>query len=746
MKINALVMIASVAALASGALVAKMMLAKKAGVEVELVSVAWQPPQTTIDPEYVAAAKRLLGNGLGDPRNGRFSKVQINIGDAAWGQHNITDAYGWVSADGKNVVLLDGVEYPLTGTSTPADLQAVIAGQEPHRPRIPSGIQVSTSSPALPALLLLVGKPELAEQVYRSTIQTIAASPAEILFGQMRQRFTMLSAQALMSRKDAEGLIWSKSLVKEAMIQDAFPITHPSRFGGATSMTPNSKSNLGFAKSLYADFQRRVEHPKREPVDLAALMKLEPSKRVSALVDALDTVEARQMGQPGGIDYLSDPVCKALSEQGNEAVLPLIEAIDSDQRFTRSVSYGRDFFPERSIHSVKSMAWNLLTFVWPSASGLQEQGSPIPTAMTLRKVWDTQKGQTEEERWLGILRDDHAGERQWLAAGEYLTKPADEIRHGIMSYGSANSKAPMSGEPLRAAHNAEVIKLMSDRAIQMATQKTNSGMDSFVCMDALSLAHCLAKWDLAASTECLKAVCKASLDATTSQFGGAANAERMGRNFGMAIADRAKAHDKTAAADYDKLCAAMNFEQGFMDISFLRPIWEAPTDPGMRAVGERLMDKWTKDLSSDNMRAAAAIAQPTTDLLPSTPMLQVAAYRNFLISALRNTRNFGTLEMDAGPSSHFVRYRLGNGGSGSWNLSPDEDPKSLDNGSRSFSIGDFVAQKLANGFVKGTPSFHILWPEAKRSQAKAALAAWLGDGRRDWLAVAKTSGFYRMYQ
>ncbi len=72
-------------------------------------NVAWTPPPTTVDPEYVRVAKDLLGNGLADPRGGRFSHVTVMLGDGLGRPQQPLKGPGWVLPDGKSAVLMDGL-------------------------------------------------------------------------------------------------------------------------------------------------------------------------------------------------------------------------------------------------------------------------------------------------------------------------------------------------------------------------------------------------------------------------------------------------------------------------------------------------------------------------------------------------------------------------------------------------------------------------------------------------------------
>ncbi len=67
--------------------------------------------------------------------------------------------------------------------------------------------------------------------------------------------------------------------------------------------------------ALLADAQRRVKEGARPPLDLTALAKRPQGARIRALVENLDEVSERQMGQPGEVILQSDPIVAALREE-----------------------------------------------------------------------------------------------------------------------------------------------------------------------------------------------------------------------------------------------------------------------------------------------------------------------------------------------------------------------------------------------------------------------------------------------
>ncbi len=143
---------------------------------------SWLPPKTSIDKEYVKTAKLLLGTHLGDPRRGKYMRVQIKLE----GPRNdyfgfkakssaIFEVQGWLlPGEPKRAVLWDGLTYPVQRVIGPADLGRVKADFEatPFAPwRFQQGMGfhsdlLSARTITAPALWLLVGEVEAAELVW----------------------------------------------------------------------------------------------------------------------------------------------------------------------------------------------------------------------------------------------------------------------------------------------------------------------------------------------------------------------------------------------------------------------------------------------------------------------------------------------------------------------------------------------------------------------------------------------------
>ena len=126
------------------------------------------------------------------------------------------------------------------------------------------------------------------------------------------------------------------------------------------SATQEGKAIFGFLEQLpqiLADLERRANEPaKTNIIDAGITNQPDQTKRITALVDDLDLVSARQWGQPGGVNFPEDPIVAALIQEGDPAVEPLLNCLENDKRLTRSVGFGRDFFRSRTVIPVHDAA------------------------------------------------------------------------------------------------------------------------------------------------------------------------------------------------------------------------------------------------------------------------------------------------------------------------------------------------------------------------------------------------------
>jgi hypothetical protein len=164
-------------------------------------------------------------------------------------------------------------------------------------------------------------------------------------------------------------------------------------------------------------------------------LPVELNKKIAALITALDEVDARQSGQPGGVNLGEDWRVKSLIEIGEAAVPALIDAFDTDTRLTRSVHFWRDFSHDRTVLSVREAELVALMSILrvqvfePASTGdnftARGEKTAKEIAVQLRKYWDTYGKFPFDERMMKILTDAKASSSACREAAENLATIGD---------------------------------------------------------------------------------------------------------------------------------------------------------------------------------------------------------------------------------------------------------------------------------------------------------------------------------
>jgi hypothetical protein len=241
---------------------------------------------------------------------------------------------------------------------------------------------------------------------------------------------------------------------------------------GDTAKHDKERPYLYFLDQLpqvVADLDRRARDPKQKNVIETGVTNIaNQTKRIAALIEDLDLVQARQWGQPGMVNLAEDPIVAALIQEGDAAVGPLIDCLETDKRLTRSVGFSRDFHRDRVVIPASSAARSALQMI------LRVQ---FRSAGEFRAYWKENKGMKLEERWYSILKDDRAGKEQWLQAARSIMQP--ENISGVpggpfytQRPPAAGEKPKPHGEALRVKKNPSLTELLSKRANFVAAEAT----------------------------------------------------------------------------------------------------------------------------------------------------------------------------------------------------------------------------------------------------------------------------------
>ena len=721
----------------------------------------WQPPATTLPASLVNASATLFEQGLADPRGCEYRAIEIGIGSAWSGDGGVARTRGWVlpATDGARTrfaVAWNGLVYPTVSIGEPADpaddvkivAQQARAAREARAEHPNMGgvgfngfgmnNEASSVSPtSLHAikvcLLLRLGRSDLAERVWAAGTDQAA--------GVVVSYVSMANDQAW--------YLFDRAVCAHMRGDDAFALADARRlttFGKGPYI-----DFLGQLPELLADHERRAREPRRPPVPPAGADK---TARIAALIAELDQVAARQWGQPGGVSLGASPIVQALVDEGDDAVGPLIDALEHDTRLTRSVHFWRDFHRSRTIMGAHEAAYTALVGILKtpffgaattgdnlSARGLEGRKA---VADRVRAYWEKNRGIPLVERWYRTLADDGAGPEGWLqAAGNIVQHENVAVIPGSTVFTSTVTtplplgvRPRLRGEVLRAKRGPSVSELMARRVDQIdpGGPIDAQSSDQLKLRLANQMAEMLAEWDGQAALPVLKA--RVRRCARAAQGGPTKGKRPYGIEVGIAglTTLRIRAGDPEALDDYAAWVRTVT-PDGFQhfQVEMFEPLWIHPDHPAMIAAAAALFEDpqspWNPSISSKSFEIQIGMWH---DLL-SGSLLGLRSFRTLVLRALTDKTQVGTVEVDALGTVTVIQgehktVERGNSTSHSVNssgeLSPrTESPFKPGPSAMPLRVADLVCEDLEE--LEGIPRFQKQWPLAKRDQAIGACMAYL---------------------
>ncbi len=723
----------------------------------------WSPPEGLPGP-LVSATIALFQEGMADPRGGDYRQIFVAVGNVWNGGGDVVQTHGWVlppSANSANTgprfaVCWNGLVYPVVSVGDRANLSADVSGliKKDADARTAFAIaraktndpwpytrflQTATSEyesvsetsflPLKVCLLLRLGEGELARRFWAAYVGPEKAAPGadkgrpylriadEWVWAQFDRAVT-----AHMRGDDQLSLLTARQLTAVQPQAEAeakrrgYDVT-PSR--GVHEAGQPYFPYLDPLPRLLADEERRAASAKPKPV-LADILKIsDKPARIAALIGALDEVAARQMGQPGGVSPDSDPLVLALVAQGDAAVEPLIHTLRTDTRLTRSVGFGRDFHPGRSLVSVSGAAYAALVDILQT-SEFSPAGSPASkadAADAIEAYWDKNKGVSVEERWYRTLADDNAGPKQWLDAAHEIIRPSDEkVRGGWIETGVRKQGVRIApqGEALRQGHTPSVSNLMARRVkniVALSEAHSSNSQQEFDVQDATALSLYLADWDPQAALPVLREQFATQRRIWLKWAGGSQTEQDADYLTKLTLA-RVNSGDPTALNDYVSWLETAPLKDlspfGFVD--FFEPLWRSPDDPAVV--------RGANFLFLDPHSVWVPLVQDRPYLNPdlfskllTSPLLALAAFRQAALASLADKAVLRTVTL-GGPAPQ------------SWTYNEETDPYRPDT-PQSFPVRrcDLSAKQLSE--LSGMPAFQYDWPLAKKDAAVAETIARL---------------------
>ena len=496
----------------------------------------WVVPPSDLPDSYVNAAKTLFDQGLADPRDCEYREIEVATGGVWSGDGGVVETHGWVlPGNGPRhfAVGWNGLVYQVMSIGPAADWRAdadatINLIPIEYNMALSENLTVSweTCLPIKGCLILRLGDAKLAEQLWsaiqlarhREMLRAWERSPHTDSWPKPVYAFDVKDPYADWAARWAWALYDRVvcahmrgddhlALLSARKLNGIRPLleTEAGRRGIERPIDGNSNKPLpyfGFLNPLadiLNDQERRAGQAKQATaLELIKGGKLAQADRIQLLIRDLDEVAVRQHGQPGGLGPADrDPIVAALIREGEPVIEPLLQCLESESasHLTRSVSFGRDFFPNRTPHTLRMPIRAVLLAVMKTtveAVGLSANDlyfEPKTTASgeagRLRAYWQRYGTVPEAERWYLTLADDSASKKAWI----------DAIQHIVRN----RKDEPLAGESLRTKQQPSVAELLVKRAEGFVRDRANwnDSNQGFNIRDTAHFIDTAMKWEAA---------------------------------------------------------------------------------------------------------------------------------------------------------------------------------------------------------------------------------------------------------
>jgi len=680
----------------------------------------WTQPSGVGVPDYVIkVAATLFDVGLSDPRGGDYREVALTFHDDGKGA---LLTHAWVFS-GKDAVCWNGLVYHVQRIGKPADLEQdvrTIAGAEPWSGRLfmrkaqpPARAAFwydlelgQTMAPTSIALLLRLGRPDLAAQLWQAPESTDTsgrvrqresdeglwlATAARAWFGAAFLRL----ADAFERGDDQEVVDVGESLLR-------WQSSVPGAWRQQKRYSPTRVPDISFldpVPALLADSERRLKEPAHPRRDFHALGGGEGGRtisedlptgfftkpqaaRIADLIERLEDAQGWKVAIPGAMDFALDPICEQLRKEGGAAVDSLLDVYEHDQRLTRTLDYSRPWMTDRTPIPVRQVAEVLLGEILGDPKWVRSS-----TPAELRAWWREHHTNTRAGMFFEVLADDRASPERWLEAAAYLTTRSDVhlavggLWHTEVCDPTIPVPAPY-GEDLRPRQNPSVSDLLAKRTAALAASNSD-----LACRMAIKAAL----WDRTSALPALRSA--AALESC--------RADRF-----IAIA-RLSLSDPGAAADWATEIK-LEARSPVLSAQELSPLWMFPTDPVLQQTAKWLF-AWPESPLSPILNSE----------MVDSPLLTLPVYRQAVLSALVDTKVVGTSTRS---QEGLVSYRATNR-SGGAPAEPGRDARVPQERGRPVRVKDLVALALSR--LDGAPGFDLYWPEAHKDAIIKELTGFL---------------------
>jgi hypothetical protein len=214
----------------------------------------------------------------------------------------------------------------------------------------------------------------------------------------------------------------------------------------------------------------------------------DPSARIAALIGELDQIEAGDYGMIGGENPNKDPIVVNLIAEGEPAVEPLLVALATDDRLTKTTiwDHGKNqgLLPvSRLVHYALKRLMKTNRFSQAGQFSKQGDEAELTTpegrkrlAGLAREFWRKNRGVPLGERFYRYLADDDAAPLCWVEAAAGLVAPTDD--GGVPDVTYVNLGRPTRAAPGQPRHGDVVkdrVPTVSDLLAQRAAELAGNG-------------------------------------------------------------------------------------------------------------------------------------------------------------------------------------------------------------------------------------------------------------------------------
>ncbi len=410
----------------------------------------------------------------------------------------------------------------------------------------------------------------------------------------------------------------------------------------------------------------------------------------------------------------------ALVQCGDDAMEPLLDCFDHDSRLTRSVGFGRDFSPYRSVESVHDAAFAAISGI------LQTSYFPSGSAAEIRAYWKKFKGLPADERWFRILADDECTYEQWMQAMTNISRPVDvRISPGTlfgcgtftMPNRKPGEKPKLSGDHLRLKQDPSLADLVARRVEQMNQWDIGNSNHGDRAASAADMAIALSDLEPVEALPILRKQLNYCVGLFSESFEAEYGEPMLPKVASMASA-MAEAGDRSGLKTYGDWLRTKVRPAGIgaEPEDVLAPLWKFQDDPAILDTAEQMFNGPSGDWNPLLPHVNTGWGQE--DLLRS-PLLGIKSFHDQMLRGLSDQTPYGTITIGA---NHEIETKEDNS-SGKTTVASGETHIAPVGSVMQLRICDKYAYQIS--LLQGAPEIQDYWPQADRDMAVKGCGSFL---------------------